>query len=237
MKKGNILIAVTAILTAASVARAGEIELDFDGGKNFAAQSLHSIFAAGHTIIPEGVLESVIPVPEPLIAKEDPTLGLLNTDWAHMPSQGQIEVLPGIFMDVYYAGQALVDLERSREALAKINATIQEPAVKYQTMNTGFGEALSRLGADRDIRVVYNGNRLGLQRVGVSKWVSDEALAAHSDHYESHPETHGHIEVAFPAHTLTNGTMGAASGTLAGAVMGAVYGFFQDVNDYVSGND
>lgn len=58
MKKGNILIAVMAILAAASVAKAQGIEINFDGKRGIGAQSRASISDVG---IIEGI--RMVPVP------------------------------------------------------------------------------------------------------------------------------------------------------------------------------
>jgi hypothetical protein len=58
MKKSNMLIAVFAVLAAASVAKAGEVAVDFDGGKGFQPQSMHDIFAAAHQLVPAGALKT-----------------------------------------------------------------------------------------------------------------------------------------------------------------------------------
>ncbi len=59
MNKMNILAVVAAVLAAASVAKAEEIKVDFDGAnKGFQAQSMHDIFAAAHNIVPAGALKA-----------------------------------------------------------------------------------------------------------------------------------------------------------------------------------
>lgn len=54
MKKSNMLIAVFAVLAAASVAKA---QVNFDGRAGIKPQTLHSIFSASHQIIPEGAIK------------------------------------------------------------------------------------------------------------------------------------------------------------------------------------
>jgi hypothetical protein len=59
MKKSNMLIAVFAVLAAVSVAKAENAEVNFDGGsKGLKPQSMHSIFAAAHSIVPAGTLKT-----------------------------------------------------------------------------------------------------------------------------------------------------------------------------------
>ncbi len=62
MKKSNILIAVIAVLAAASMAKAGEIDLDFDGRNSALSLSVREIFMAG-----EG---PVSPVPHAVVLEK-----------------------------------------------------------------------------------------------------------------------------------------------------------------------
>ena len=69
MKKTSILIAVFAVIAAASVAKA-EVSMDFDG--KLKPQSMHDIFSESHQIIPSGALNEVA-VPVPVDPEESPT--------------------------------------------------------------------------------------------------------------------------------------------------------------------
>lgn len=53
MKKSTILIAFLAVMSATSAARAEEFNMNFDG--KLGAQSMHSIFTAGHNLVPASV--------------------------------------------------------------------------------------------------------------------------------------------------------------------------------------
>ena len=68
MKKSNTLIAVFAVIAAASAARA-EVAINFDG--NLGPQAMHDIFADSRQIIPSGALDQV-PVPVPADPVESP---------------------------------------------------------------------------------------------------------------------------------------------------------------------
>lgn len=57
MKKSTILIAVLAVMSAISVARAEEFKMDFDG--NLKSQSMHDIFANSHQFIPAPKLSQI----------------------------------------------------------------------------------------------------------------------------------------------------------------------------------
>lgn len=63
MKK--MMIAVFAVLAAASVAKAEDVNIGFDGQKGFPAQSMHQIFAAGHQFVSPDVFK-----PAPVLAED-----------------------------------------------------------------------------------------------------------------------------------------------------------------------
>lgn len=58
MKRNSVLIAVAAVLAAASPAKA-EMNINFDG--SMGPQSMHSIFAAGHNLVPASALQQAAP--------------------------------------------------------------------------------------------------------------------------------------------------------------------------------
>ena len=90
MKKNSILIAAFAVIVAASAAKA---QVDFDG--KFGAQSMHSIFSAGHNIIPTSVSQGIIQPENPTmqaVAEEAKVARVMS----YKVLQLQIEVLKNI---------------------------------------------------------------------------------------------------------------------------------------------
>ncbi len=70
MKKTSILIAVFAVIAAASAARA-EVAINFDG--NLDPHTMHDIFADSRQIIPSGTLDQIlVPVPVNPVQYLDP---------------------------------------------------------------------------------------------------------------------------------------------------------------------
>lgn len=90
MKKSNILIAVfSVIVMAASVVKAQEFKIDFDGALK--PQTMHDIFANSHQFIPAGA-DTITPVPVLTIDNERPQR-LYNALAAYYIAQPKIKAL------------------------------------------------------------------------------------------------------------------------------------------------
>jgi len=97
MKKSNILIAVFAVIAAASSAHAQVQIVDFDG--KLKPQSMHDIFATSHQLVPAGA-DTITPVPVPNISTEMPQ-PLHNALAAYYVAQPKIKTL----VAGYYLGK------------------------------------------------------------------------------------------------------------------------------------
>ena len=97
MKKSNILIAVLAVIAAASSTHAQVQVVDFDG--KLKPQSMHDIFATSHQLVPTGA-DTITPVPVPNISTEMPQ-PLHNALAAYYVAQPKIKTL----VAGYYLGK------------------------------------------------------------------------------------------------------------------------------------
>lgn len=257
MKKTSILIAMFAVIAATSAAQA-EINMDFDG--KLKPQSMHDIFSGSHQIIPQEALAQV-PVPAPVDPEEspipmiepwqiDPNGYCMMIPWTDedgvyhdcspLPNTGpgyceQVEIAPGVHFPLCFIGDAVVAYKADPAIAHKISTGFKQSYTGYST-NPRFASVLTEIAKDKTAKILYNGKKFSLAKRRAGRWHSDESLAAHSDYTENHPETQGHIEVAYPGNTLTGAVAGATSGNLGGTLIGAVIGFWQDVNDYANNN-
>lgn len=101
MKKNSILVAVFAIIIAASAAKAAEI-IDFNGAKGLKPQSMHDIFATGQNSLPAGISENIPAAPMP-----------------EQPDEAQIKAFRKAFVDGIIKGAADYSSEKGMRGLAK----------------------------------------------------------------------------------------------------------------------
>jgi len=162
MKK--MMIAVFAVLAAASVAKAENAEVNFDGQKGLRPQSMHEIFAAAHNIVPAGALNGDIPAEKlTLGGGEDPCCDD-PTILCYAPCQPEEfrSAAPKDFKALagYYLAQRKIKQVVSEYYYAK-----------------GDDSAAARL-ADKDVRVAAGGGVVYLVRPGSHEQIFDSALAA-----------------------------------------------------------
>jgi hypothetical protein len=165
MKKSNMLIAVFAVLAAASVAKAEEIKIDFDGGnKGLQPQSMHSIFAAAHNIVPAGTLKADAETNKRLLGGsgdpccDDPTI----LCYAPCEPEQTRSAKPADFKALarYYLAQKKI-----------------KEAVSEYYYAAGDNAAAVRL-ADKGVRVAAGNGVVYLVRSGSQEQIFDAALAA-----------------------------------------------------------
>ncbi len=201
MKKSNILLAVLAVMAAASVAKAEMTDINFDG--KLKPQSLHDIFANSHQLVP-----APMPVPvetklnslgsacalvcvgqkltnncqcEPFVPGiEDYDSILTYTWWPYMVGEASIlqtasnnEISRKSLQPVRSYDQAAArELAGYYMAQGKIKAVVAE----YFTAN-GNHEAAASL-ADKRIRVAAANGVVFINRSGSQEQIADSRLAA-----------------------------------------------------------
>jgi len=167
MKKSNMLIAVFAVLVAASVAKAEEVKVDFDGGKGFQAQSMHDIFAAAHNIIPAGALKTDAETDKRILGGgsgdpccDDPTI------LCYAPCEPEpMRVKSG-------GSTGFGELARYYLAQGKIKSAVAD-------YYNAIGDQSSALAlADKNVRVAASNGTVLVIRGGSQERISDRALAA-----------------------------------------------------------
>jgi hypothetical protein len=166
MKKSNMLIAVFAVLAAASVAKAENMEVNFDGQKGLQPQSMHSIFAAAHNIVPAGTLKADAETNKRLMGGsgdpccDDPTI------LCYAPCEPEPEFVK--------AGNNASFKELARYYLAqqKIKSAVSE---YYAAIgDTASAQAM----ADKDVRVAASNGSVFVIRTGSQERIADRSLAA-----------------------------------------------------------
>jgi len=208
MKKSNILAVVVAVLAAASVAKAENVEVNFDGGASGTISVLQTVESRG--------LDGL---PVPLSPKA--------ADGNAKDICSKMSVSQTITIPVCVAGYL------GEEAGAIAIGVIQQEWDKQASLHPGLALNLETIAVGKNVIVKYDGKRLFLKKVSASgRWV--DGNPATSWHPDVTP-----VEVAVPTHTvgeaLAGGFGGFASGpatAIAGALVGAVHGFVQDVSNY-----
>lgn len=215
-KTTSMLIAMFAVIAAASVANAEMININFDG--KLKPQSMHDIFTGSHQIIPQEALAQV-PAPTPVNPEMVP--GNVKDICSKMSVSHKITI------PVCVAGS----LGEGAGAIA-IGA-IQQEWDKQALLHPDIALNLETIATGKNVIVKYDGKRLSLKELSAqSKWV--DGNPATSWHPDVTP-----IPVAIPTHTVGEAVVGGLGGFssgpaagLAGALAGAIHGFVQDVTNY-----
>jgi hypothetical protein len=209
MKKSNMLIAVFAVLAAAStVANAEDVKADFNGGASGGISVARALAVSGL----DGLEIPIPPQAVPVNVKD---------------ICSKMSVGHGITIPVCVSGYL------GEEAGIAAIGGIQREWDKQALPNPDLVTSLETIAAGKNVIVKYDGKRLFLKKVSSpDRWV--DGNPATSWHPDVTP-----VEVAVPTHTvgeaLAGGFGGFASGpatAIAGALAGAVHGFVQDVYNY-----
>ncbi|HBB66621.1 MAG: hypothetical protein A2049_01850 [Elusimicrobia bacterium GWA2_62_23] len=256
MKKSNMLIAVFAVLAAASVAKAGEIEIDFDGTKGLKPQSMHDIFAGSHQIVPQEALAKVtlpVPVdpdesPVPMIEpwNIDPMGYCMMVPWVDEngvlhdcgvqpnPSVGyceQIEIAPGVDFPLCFSGVAVAELNSNPGVMLEIGAGLKRAYPGYSAQ-PGFAAAVQELSKDKSTRILYNGKKLFFARRAYSNkmdgWDHTDIYTPITDAVDSLPNNGTNTSIGAASGAIA-GASGGVVGTVLGAIGGAIAGLAADL--------
>jgi len=248
MKKSNILVAVLAVLAAASVAKAEEINVDFDGAnKGFKPQSMHDIFAASHQILPKETL-AYVPTPVPVDPEEspvpmiepwniDPMDYCMMVPWVDengvlhdcnlQPSLlhnfcNQLEIAPGIQFPLCLSGDAAWELKANPGLTREIAAGLKLAYPAYSAQ-PGFAAAVRELSKDKSTKILYNGKKLFFARRAYSNkidgWDHTDIYTPVTDAVDSLPNNGTYTSIG-----AATGAVGGASGGVVGTVLGAIAG-------------
>jgi hypothetical protein len=258
MKKSNMLIAVFAVLAAASVAKADEIKVDFDGSdKGFKPQSMHDIFAGSHQIISKESL-AYVPVPVPVDPEESPMPmiepwnidpmgycmmvpwvdenGLLHDCSGVQPSLlhnfcEPLEIAPGIQFPLCLSGDAAWELKANPGLTREIGAALKRAYPGYSAQ-PGFAAAVQELSKDKSTKILYNGKKLFFARRAsnnkIDGWDHTDIYTPVTDAVDSLPNGGTNTSIS----ALGGAVAGASSGpigTILGAIGGAIVGLASDM--------
>ena len=166
MKKSNMLIAVFAVLAAASVAKAGEIKIDFDGKSVFAVPSMHEIFAENHQLVPAGTITAEAATEKRLMGGgDDPCCDNPNI-LCYAPCE------PGPELVKAAVPANFEKLARYYQEQENIKAVV---AAYYSSK--GDNAAAAALAA-KDVRIAAGNGVVYVVRPGVQEKIADRGLSA-----------------------------------------------------------
>lgn len=222
MKKMNVLAAVVAVLAAASVAGAQEIEVDFDGAKKgFQAQSMHDIFSGSHQIIPQ---EALSPAPVPANPKHIPPNAISSYC-------EEMELAPGIHLPLCFVGDAVALTRSSPGIIHEIGNGLKQAHPNYSS-RPGFTAAMKKLSGDKSMKILYNGKTVVFARNSyinkIDDWDHTDIYTPVTDAVDSLPNN-GTFTSIGAAGGAVSGASGGLVGSVLGAIGGAIIGFAADL--------